>query len=227
MRGALDRLGWRLRPFVPRQVKWLLRPLLGAVDPIAVAAYRRRTGERRPIPPRRLRAAVGSPSIERYFAAGHGNAAGLLAALRHLGREIGEFESVLDFGCGCGRTLQNLTLADGPTFHGCDVDEQAIEWAARHLEPARFEVNGFAPPLPYADDSFDLIYAISVFTHLAEENQFEWLRELARVSRPGGVCLLSIHGEVARRWNWHHMGVPRRLASHLVEELPRSSEPFL
>ena len=42
---------------------------------------------------------------------------------------------------------------------------------------------------------------MSVFTHLTEETQFEWLAELQRISAPGAVLLMSVHGgaAVARR----------------------------
>ena len=51
------------------------------------------------------------------------------------------------------------------------------------------------PPLPYSDEAFDVIYCISVFTHLDDAHTRAWLRELKRVLRPGGVLLLTIHGE--------------------------------
>jgi ubiquinone/menaquinone biosynthesis C-methylase UbiE len=56
-------------------------------------------------------------------------------------------------------------------------------------------VNEALPPLPYPDASFDLIYAVSVFTHLDEERQFLWLAELRRVCMPGGMVVLSLHGD--------------------------------
>jgi SAM-dependent methyltransferase len=59
----------------------------------------------------------------------------------------------------------------------------------------RWQTNGFEPPLDYADETFDLVFSISVFTHLDEAMQFGWLRELKRVTKPGGYLLLTVHGE--------------------------------
>jgi SAM-dependent methyltransferase len=56
-------------------------------------------------------------------------------------------------------------------------------------------VTELEPPLPYEDGSFGLIYAFSVFTHLTEALQHAWMRECARVLRPGGLLLISTMGE--------------------------------
>jgi Methyltransferase domain len=63
----------------------------------------------------------------------------------------------------------------------------------------RASVNQADPPLPYPDRAFDLVYNHSVFTHIDERRQDMWLSELQRVTRPGGLVLLSVHGEVAMR----------------------------
>ena len=80
-------------------------------------------------------------------------------------------------------------------LQGTDIDSDAIGWAASHLSSlATFSVNGYLPDASFPKDHFDLIYSISVFTHLPEDMQFAWLSELARITRPGGVLLLTIHG---------------------------------
>lgn len=63
---------------------------------------------------------------------------------------------------------------------------------------AKSAVNAASPPTSYPDDFFDCVVAISVFTHLDEKMQFVWLAELQRITKPGGMLLLSVHGNVAR-----------------------------
>jgi ubiquinone/menaquinone biosynthesis C-methylase UbiE len=56
-------------------------------------------------------------------------------------------------------------------------------------------MNGLHPPLNYSDETFDCIYALSVFTHFTEALQSQWIKELWRVAKPGGYLLITTHGE--------------------------------
>jgi SAM-dependent methyltransferase len=78
------------------------------------------------------------------------------------------------------------------------MNGDAIAWCRAKLPFGRFETNGLEPPLAFADESFDLVYALSVFTHLTVPLQQAWLRELRRVLRPGGLLLLTTHGNAYR-----------------------------
>jgi SAM-dependent methyltransferase len=107
-----------------------------------------------------------------------------------------EGKRVLDFGCGCGRVLRQFAVeAQAGEFYGCDIDQPSIAWNAANLSPPfRFFANELTPPLPLADDSLDLIWAMSVFTHISD-GWSAWLPELHRVLSPGGVLIASFLGE--------------------------------
>ena len=62
---------------------------------------------------------------------------------------------------------------------------------------ATLGVNAPEPPLPYGDGQFDLVFNHSVLTHLDERLQDLWLAELRRITKPGGVLMLTVHGEKA------------------------------
>ena len=100
---------------------------------------------------------------------------------------------MLDFGCGCGRVARWWSAYRGE-FAGSDLSAPAVAWCRRNLPFGRFEQNGLEPPLAFADESFDLVYALSVFTHLTAELQLAWRDELRRVLRPGGRLLVTTHG---------------------------------
>lgn len=148
-------------------------------------------------PPAMLRFRVSElVELEPFFTVGRNASKNIERCLVEAGTPLQTFRSILDFGCGCGRVTLWIAqqMAAGSELHGTDTDAEAIAWCRDHL-PGRFGVNAPLPPLEYGDSAFDLIYAVSVFTHLDEERQFEWLRELRRVLKPGGTLLFTVHGE--------------------------------
>ena len=139
----------------------------------------------------------GSPEARGFLQVGKRTSEEVEAALKKVGRDFDSFRDVLDFGCGCARTLAWFANRP-PRLYGTDVDAEAISWCRTNLGFAEFGVNDPLPPLQYPSGAFDLAYAISVFTHLDEDFQFRWLDELRRVTRPGGIVLLTLHGR--RAW---------------------------
>jgi SAM-dependent methyltransferase len=138
---------------------------------------------------------IGDCSIGEFFEGGERTREALESAVLDAGKPIDVFRSALDFGCGCGRVVRAFRRhASFLKLHATDVDAEAIAWCRQHLPSAGFRVNDGSPPLPYADGQFDLIWAISVFTHLDEERQFTWLAELRRILRPGGILLATVYG---------------------------------
>ena len=101
----------------------------------------------------------------------------------------------LDFGCSSGRVVRVFAAAYPEVdWHGCDPLGQAIDWARAHLPEISFVVSPERPPLPYEEGSFDLVFAISIWSHFAEEAAVDWLHEMRRVIRPGGRLVLTTHG---------------------------------
>jgi SAM-dependent methyltransferase len=142
-----------------------------------------------PLPPRRLMVRVAGTADADWFLRSGRAAYDAIAA--HV--PLQQTDSVLDFGCGCGRVTRYWREFRG-SVSGSDVSGKAVEWCRENLGFARFETNALAPPLVFEAESFDLVYALSVFTHLTEELQLAWRDELRRVLRGGGLLLLTTHG---------------------------------
>ncbi len=109
---------------------------------------------------------------------------------------------ILDWGCGCGRvTREMMKFVPPATLTGCDIDTEAIAWNKTHIPGPTFDHIDPYPPTPYSTDAFDLIYGISVMTHLDEQSQLSWLEELSRIASAGGIVALSVIGENLRKTN--------------------------
>ena len=142
--------------------------------------------------------AVGGADRAWFYWAGRESVRELERVLAIAGRALGSFESILDFGCGCGRMLLWMQeLAGRRAPHGTDIDAEAIDWCREHVPYAEVTVNDPDPPLPHPDGAFDLVVGQSVFTHFDERRQDAWLGELERVTSADGFLVLSTHGEVA------------------------------
>ena len=156
---------------------------------------RRGGGDGLPVPPARLLVlTIASPSAEWFIQSGRAAADSIRELLARNAVPIAQIGSMLDFGCGCGRVVRHW--ADTRMrVHGCDYNADLVDWCRRRLPFARFDTNNLEPPLRYADASFDLVYALSVFTHLPQTLQQRWIAEMARVLTPTGYLIVSTHGE--------------------------------
>lgn len=223
VRARLNTVRGRTRRLARPAARYLARAGLDARDAIR--------GDRDPLlPPRRL----GLP--------GQGRAIGRrvrdVALVDAAGLE--PTHRVLDVGCGPGRNAAPLTrYLDRGSYEGFDVMPEAIAWAQRRITPRhpafRFELidlrnasynpSGAVPAaefrFPYPDESFDVVFAISVYTHLRPFETEHYLRETARVLKPGGrtassFFLLNEESErlLAARPN------ERRLAGVAPRQLP-------
>ena len=169
------------------------------------------------LPPASLRYRVsGRPEIEQFLNIGKANAGEIEYALKKIGRDLDSFQNVLDFGCGCGRTLSWFANRN-PKFFGTDIDADAINWCRQNLPFGKFSVNDTLPPLEYSDNTFDFIYSISVFTHLNEDYQFQWLSELRRVSKPNAILIITVH-DGKQKW--------KDLSSERLTELQKNGFLF-
>jgi ubiquinone/menaquinone biosynthesis C-methylase UbiE len=104
---------------------------------------------------------------------------------------------ILDWGCGPGRIIRHLpeVISNGCSFYGTDYNKKSINWCTTHLTNIEFYKNTLDAVLPYEDNFFDLIYGISVLTHLSEKMHYNWYQELYRILKSGGIMLMTTQGE--------------------------------
>ncbi len=104
---------------------------------------------------------------------------------------------ILDWGCGPGRIIRHLPNVIGSEceFYGTDYNSQSIDWCSKNIPGIHFNTNSLKAQLPYGDNYMDVIYGISIFTHLSEQMHFDWYSELFRVLSPGGIMFLTTQGD--------------------------------
>jgi SAM-dependent methyltransferase len=119
--------------------------------------------------------------------------------------------AILDLGCGIGRCAVPLTgyLHSYGQYRGLDVDVKAVKWCQERITK-RYRNFIFAPldvysniynpsgkikasevHLPCSDRSFDLVIAMSLFSHLFVDEAANYFQECHRILRPGGKMLFT------------------------------------
>jgi SAM-dependent methyltransferase len=135
-----------------------------------------------------------------------------ITALLREHASLGQDSKVLEIGCGCGRNAISLAaFLDDGNYTGMDIERVALGGAETSplLRKKRFAfdlidvLNDVFNPtgrylateyvLPYPDESFDVVFLISVFTHMLTDEVRNYAAQIARVLKPGGRCFLTAY----------------------------------
>lgn len=145
-------------------------------------------------PPHLMRLVFGDLGADDFLRTGETAAKTLADAAAESGASFRTATRILDFGCGCGRLVRHLPKLTNAELYGCDYNPALVGWCAKNLQ-GEFRRNRLRPPLDFPSGHFDILYLLSVFTHLRIETQREWLSEFQRILRPGGLALVTFHDE--------------------------------
>jgi SAM-dependent methyltransferase len=183
----------RQRPDV-QVLHWMLgEHFLYWVHSIGVASDGKLEAAAPPIPPEKLRRYVNDPRLEAFLWHGIMDTEFIYSIYSRYRRSSGICR-VLDFGAGCGRMVRFLSMSSQFDVFASDVNPDFVDWCERHLRRVQTHRNDCMPPLRYRAGTFDLVYALSVFSHLPEEASVQWLQELSRILAPGGLLIATTHG---------------------------------
>jgi ubiquinone/menaquinone biosynthesis C-methylase UbiE len=134
----------------------------------------------------------------------------LLADLLKKYASLNNDSKVLEIGCGCGRTAVALSkILDNGNYVGMDIEKIALESCLRRpiFVRKRFSFdyldvqnNEYNPEgeygantykFPYGDNRFDVIFLVSVFTHMLTDDVKNYIKEISRMLKPGGICMVT------------------------------------
>jgi SAM-dependent methyltransferase len=155
-----------------------------------------------PLPPPELQSLIGPGQFE---VVGYR----LCELLRNV-TDLNQASRVLDIGCGCGRLAVHLTrhISEEGRYDGLDIVLPMVEWCRENISPSfphfhfhharltntLYSAEGENPAtftFPFADASFDIIVATSVFTHLLPPSAHRYASEVARLLKPRGTAVLT------------------------------------
>ncbi len=97
----------------------------------------------------------------------------------------GKIERFLDIGAGRGEMVHMLREKTRGESFVCDYTDKLLQVPDQKVDIADLNTD----PLPYPDNHFDLVTATEVIEHL--ENHRAVMRDIFRVLKPGGLCVLS------------------------------------
>jgi SAM-dependent methyltransferase len=119
---------------------------------------------------------------------------------------------ILDIGCSVGRNAIPLTeIVTTGEYRGFDVVKNSIDYATRTITPKYpnfiFEhvniyngvynmdrilaLNSEMYHFDYSSDKFDIVFLVSVFTHMITKDVEAYMKEIVRVLKPGGKLFIT------------------------------------
>jgi SAM-dependent methyltransferase len=162
----------------------------------------------------------GQWDLDAFFASG---ADEIAAVFSHPEAQPARFAAALDFGCGAGRIVRALS-ARFELCYGIDTSAEMIRLArefSRDLENCVFEHKSYPLLAATRSDSIDFVYSSFVLQHLSSEREvLDYVRELARIVRPGGTIVFQLPESLPLRYRLQ----PRRRLFRALCKLGVSEE---
>lgn len=134
-------------------------------------------------------------TLEYYFSDGSNSAKyldGLVAQFHpdHGSRKL----RLLEFACGYGMVSRHLALMkDRYDLTSCDIRDEAVEFLRNEIgvEGILSETN---PDDLAITTKFDVVFALSFFSHMPPSSWGRWLQKLISGLRDGGCLIFTTHG---------------------------------
>lgn len=129
--------------------------------------------------------------------------------------------AVLDVGCSGGYLASKLAVAAGPAGHvtGVDPSQAAIAHAQRSAPQNMTFTQGVAQDLRLPDSSFDVVTCTLAMHHVPARQRQAAVREMYRVTKPGGRLLIADFNPARRPFPLHPGGRRMRRAAATVGSL--------
>jgi SAM-dependent methyltransferase len=132
--------------------------------------------------------------VREYLSDGWRTLSELILLLDQAGASLTHMERVLEFAAGFGRFTRHLVKAIPGKVTCADVLPGTVEFLREQFHVDAFYSRHDPARITYPRQ-YDLVFVLSLFTHLPVHMWSQWLTNLARAVRPGGLLVLSVHNE--------------------------------
>lgn len=134
--------------------------------------------------------------IRAYLADGWRTLSELMVLLERVDRPLLKMNNVLEFAAGFGRFTRHLAPLFPDRLTCADIIPEAVGFGRQQFG-VKGLVSSFEPEDIVFPERYELVFVLSLFSHLPVSRWGEWLRCLAKAVAPGGVLVASFHGERA------------------------------
>lgn len=143
-------------------------------------------------------------AINYYFQVGKESTNNLLSVLESLGMTSRPI-SLLEFASGYGCVSRHLTrLTDRIDLTSCDIHPEAISFLNQEIGMKQTILSAHKPEDFSCDNKFDVVFALSFFSHMPRRTWGKWLDALFDKVKPGGYLLFTTQGMESAK----HLGSP-------------------
>ena len=137
--------------------------------------------------------------------------------VRHTGRRL-QGSQIMDFGCGYGRITRMMYYYSNPDLiWGADAWDKSLDLTRQYRLPGNFVKTDSAPDtIPVGENKFDLIFAFSVFTHLAPHVTDKCLSTIRNYVKDDGLFIATIRP--VEYWPWHDISRETDVSDQMLKD---------
>lgn len=137
---------------------------------------------------------IAKNPIREYLSDGWRTLSELMLLLESVDKPLSKTTSVLEFAAGFGRFTRHLVKALPGRVTCSDVMPGSVAFLQDQFGVESFESSHDPEKITHAGQ-YELVFVLSMFTHLPIRMWAPWLRALKRMVKPGGMLVFSVHNE--------------------------------
>lgn len=108
---------------------------------------------------------------------------------------------ILEFACGYGCVTRHMgSVFKGSEITCSDIHPQAMEFITKNLGMQNCQLSATNPEEFECSGYFDVVFALSFFSHMPARTWKKWLSRLYNLLEPGGLLIFTTQGLYSRQY---------------------------